>query len=320
MRFLAGIKNQRTQITSNPSSCPLGWVSWQVSHSSSAQRFPRNAADNCSDSNVETAVALVNNGLAVFGDGLRSEAGFNETEQGRSICNVCTISQGAITCLGLASCVQVEWVSETANRIDEFLFCSWEEAKCNATMTEQRNSDSKSDYKNPDKFGQAFDFKSTTNRKLDVDFWVRDWDLILDEDGGPPRVHRIPAVVNMISDAWMKYSLNDEDYRSYLLGVQEVPKVETKLTLPFSSFIAVLLTTWVVQLLLPLMLVQLVYEKEQNLRIMMKMHGLGETAYWTVNYLYYLTLYVLYILVFVAFAAAADFAIFTKNNYGTSSP
>ena len=236
-----------------------------------------------------------------------------------SRCHVRTVSHRGITCVGLASCVQVEWVSRTAKNIDEFLYCSWEEAKCNATNEELPDSDFQSDYKNPDEFGQAFDFKSTTDRKLDVDFWIRDWDLILDEDGGPPRIGRIPAVMNMISDAWMRFAIGYEDYRSYLLGVQEVPKVETKLTLPFSSFIAVLLTTWVVQLLLPLMLVQLVYEKEQNLRIMMKMHGLGETAYWTVNYLYYLTMYVLYILVFVACAAAADFAIFTRNNYGKIS-
>jgi hypothetical protein len=39
----------------------------------------------------------------------------------------------------------------------------------------------------------------------------------------------------------------------------------------------------VVQLLLPTFLQQLVYEKEKRLRIMMKMHGLGDGAYWCVR-------------------------------------
>ncbi len=37
------------------------------------------------------------------------------------------------------------------------------------------------------------------------------------------------------------------------------------------------------QLLLPLMLFNLVYEKERRLRTIMKMHGLGDVAYWTIQ-------------------------------------
>lgn len=48
------------------------------------------------------------------------------------------------------------------------------------------------------------------------------------------------------------------------------------------------------QLLLPLMLVATVYEKANGLRIMMKMHGLGEAAYFSVQYLWFLSLYCAY--------------------------
>lgn len=39
----------------------------------------------------------------------------------------------------------------------------------------------------------------------------------------------------------------------------------------------------VVQMLFPIFLLQLTYEKERRLRMMMKMHGLGDTAYWCVH-------------------------------------
>lgn len=41
----------------------------------------------------------------------------------------------------------------------------------------------------------------------------------------------------------------------------------------------------VVQTLLPFFLLQLVYDKEKKLRTMMKLHGLGDTAYWLALYL-----------------------------------
>lgn len=218
-------------------------------------------------------------------------------------------------CIGLVQCATVEWLSRSVEDINRFLFCTWEEARCNATSEELGIPFSESDFRRPDEFGQAMNFKGTNQRKLDAEFWSRDWDLEQDESDGPPRLRRAPAVVNMISDAWLKFALND-NYRSYLLGTQEVPQNGSELNLQFSSLVAILLTTWVVQLMLPLMLVQLVYEKEENLRIMMKMHGLGDAAYWLVNYTYYLTIYVLYIFVFIAFGSLADFVIFTSNSYG----
>jgi hypothetical protein len=55
---------------------------------------------------------------------------------------------------------------------------------------------------------------------------------------------------------------------------------------------------WLCQLLLPIMLVAIVYEKQYGLRIMMKMHGLGEAAYFSVQYLWFLALYCAYIVSF----------------------
>lgn len=167
-----------------------------------------------------------------------------------------------------------------------------------------------------DQYSQAMDFKDTDERKLDADFWIKDWNFDVHEDSdGTPNQRRASQPINMMSNAWIKYSLNDNRFSARLLGIQELPKPSTRLNLQFSSIVGVLLFTWVVQLLMPLMLVQLVYEKEGNLRIMMKMHGLGDAAYWLVNYAYYLLIYLMYILVFVTVGSVFGFVIFTKNDY-----
>ncbi|XP_052725628.1 ABC transporter A family member 7 isoform X3 [Vigna angularis] len=50
-------------------------------------------------------------------------------------------------------------------------------------------------------------------------------------------------------------------------------------------------------------LTSLVYEKQQKLRIMMKMHGLGDRPYWMISYGYFLVTSVIYMLCFVIFGS-----------------
>jgi hypothetical protein len=61
---------------------------------------------------------------------------------------------------------------------------------------------------------------------------------------------------------------------------------------------------------------QLVYEKERRLRMMMKMHGLGDTAYWIVMYSWFLLLYIAYMAIFVFFGSVIGLNMFRKNSYG----
>jgi ABC-2 family transporter protein len=63
-------------------------------------------------------------------------------------------------------------------------------------------------------------------------------------------------------------------------------------------------------------MVMLVYEKEAGLRMMMKMHGLGDAAYWLVTYTWYLMLYVIYIIVFMAFGSIIGLQLFLRNSFG----
>jgi len=47
----------------------------------------------------------------------------------------------------------------------------------------------------------------------------------------------------------------------------------------------------------------LVYEKEKNLRMMMRMHGLGDGAYWLISYAYFMAVSAVYIGFFVVFGS-----------------
>ena len=113
--------------------------------------------------------------------------------------------------------------------------------------------------------------------------------------------------------------------------VKETPKVGTKFRLDFSSLLGPLFFTWVVQMLFPVstntihklhklvilqfltntssphvlqvILTYLVYEKQQKLKIMMKIHGLTDGPYWLISYLYFLLLSAAYIIFFVIFGS-----------------
>ena len=54
---------------------------------------------------------------------------------------------------------------------------------------------------------------------------------------------------------------------------------------------------------LQVILSSLVYEKQQKLRAMMKMHGLGDIAYWTISYCYFLLISLIYMLLLVTFGS-----------------
>jgi hypothetical protein len=68
------------------------------------------------------------------------------------------------------------------------------------------------------------------------------------------------------------------EYQNRLLAQMDMPKPSTQLRLDFSSFLGPLFFTWMIQFLLPWSLVQLVYEKQHNLRMMMRMHGLANST------------------------------------------
>jgi len=158
----------------------------------------------------------------------------------------------------------------------------------------------------------AFDWRATSAAAFDVDVYYNDTYGI--PKGQAPTVYqRVPQALNLAVNAWLRRHLGD-GYSAELVAVMETPKGGTSLQLDFSSLLGPLFYTWVAQMLLPVFLAQLVYEKERRLRMMMRMHGLGDGAYWLVTYLWFLALYALYMAVFVAFGAAIGLQVFRKNS------
>lgn len=58
------------------------------------------------------------------------------------------------------------------------------------------------------------------------------------------------------------------------------------------------------------MLTCMVYEKQQKLRTMMMMHGLGNKAYWMISYAYFLVLSTTYVLCFLLFSMLTGTLLF----------
>jgi len=70
------------------------------------------------------------------------------------------------------------------------------------------------------------------------------------------------------------------------------------------------------ELALQVILTNIVYERQNKLRIMMKMHGIGDLPYWTISYCYFILLSLLYVLSFMLFGSVLGLSFFRQNSYG----
>ncbi|KAI0515530.1 hypothetical protein KFK09_008195 [Dendrobium nobile] len=121
-------------------------------------------------------------------------------------------------------------------------------------------------------------------------------------------------VLRFVSNAYLQ-SIKGNGTMMQLEYVKEMPKSETRIRLNFSALLGALFFTWIVQLLFPVMLTYLVYEKQQELKIMMKMHGLKDGPYWLISYAYFFSLSSVYMLCFVIFGSLIGLKFFTLNDY-----
>ncbi|EOA25659.1 hypothetical protein CARUB_v10019010mg [Capsella rubella] len=170
---------------------------------------------------------------------------------------------------------------------------------------------------NPDEkineFAGAFDFQNTNGNNLNVCVWYNSTyknDTVV----RPMALIRVPRLVNLASNAYLEF-LRGSETKILFEYVKEMPKPETKLSLDIASLIGPLFFTWVILLLFPVILSTLVYEKQQRLRIMMKMHGLGDVPYWIVSYAYFLLISILYMFCFAIFGLAIGLNFFRLNDY-----
>ncbi|KAK3156341.1 hypothetical protein QOZ80_2AG0105930 [Eleusine coracana subsp. coracana] len=130
----------------------------------------------------------------------------------------------------------------------------------------------------------------------------------------PPILLRVPRLLNLVSNAYLQLKSNDTKMR--LEFVKDMPRPAQPVMPPdVSSELGKLPFVWIIMLLFPVILSNLVYEKQQKLRAMMKMHGLGDMSYWTITYCYFLILSLLYVLFLVIFGSVVDLKLFRLNDY-----
>ncbi|OVA13317.1 ABC transporter-like [Macleaya cordata] len=147
----------------------------------------------------------------------------------------------------------------------------------------------------------AYDFLNSNENTFNVSIWYNST-YKNDTRSNPLGFLRVPRSVNVASNAYLQF-LRGAGVQMLVDFVKEMPKHETEIRLDFSSVLGALFYSWVVLLLFPVILTSLVYEKQRNLRIMMKMHGLGDGPYWMISYAYFLSLSLIYILCFVVFGS-----------------
>ncbi|KAI4374543.1 hypothetical protein MLD38_012525 [Melastoma candidum] len=159
----------------------------------------------------------------------------------------------------------------------------------------------------------AYDFLNTGNSNFNVSIWYNST-YKNDTGNAPTALLRVTRSINLASNAYLQF-LRGPAMKILSEFVKEMPKPETQLRLDFSSLLGPLFFTWVILLLFPVILTALVYEKSQKLRIMMKMHGLGDGPYWLISYVYFLAISTAYMLCFVIFGSVIGLKFFTLNDY-----
>ncbi|XP_039117389.1 ABC transporter A family member 7-like [Dioscorea cayenensis subsp. rotundata] len=159
----------------------------------------------------------------------------------------------------------------------------------------------------------AYDFLNTNVTNFNVSIWYNSTYHDSTAVALKPLV-RVKRAINLVSNAYLQW-LGGTGVKMQFDFVKEMPKPATQIRLDFSSLLSVLFFTWTLELLFPIMLTYLVYEKQHQLKLMMKMHGLGEGAYWTISYAYFLSLSLFYMLCFVAFGSVIGLKFFTLNYY-----
>uniref|UniRef100_A0A0E0M0B7 ABC transporter domain-containing protein n=1 Tax=Oryza punctata TaxID=4537 RepID=A0A0E0M0B7_ORYPU len=159
-------------------------------------------------------------------------------------------------------------------------------------------------------FVAGYDFLNTTGYDLNINVW---YNSTYNDNTAYSFIAAL-RVPRLISNAFLKF-IRGSGVDMLLEYVKEMPKVGTRFRLDLSSLLSVLFFTWIVELLFPVMLTYLVYEKEQKLKIMMKMHGLKDEPYWLISYAYFFALSVIYMTFFVIFGSLIGLNFFRLNDY-----
>ncbi|KAK7317243.1 hypothetical protein RJT34_01302 [Clitoria ternatea] len=164
-----------------------------------------------------------------------------------------------------------------------------------------------------DEIAAGYDFLNSNGNRYNVSIW---YNSTYKNDSGfnPIALMRIPRSVNLVSNAYLQFLLGTGTKMLFEF-VKGMPQPETPFKFDLASLLGGLFFTLVILQLFPVVLTSLVYEKQQKLRIMMRMHGLDDGPYWMISYGYFLALSIVYMLCFVIFGSVIGLKFFTTNDY-----
>ncbi|CAL5023198.1 unnamed protein product [Urochloa decumbens] len=128
-----------------------------------------------------------------------------------------------------------------------------------------------------------------------------------------PIMLRVPRLLNLASNAYLQS--RGTDTKMQFEFVKDMPRDQSEFTIDISFLAGKVVFVWMIMLLFPVILSNLVYEKQQKLRTIMKMHGLGDMTYWIISYCYFLFLSLLYMLFLVVFGSCAGIKLFKLSDY-----
>ncbi|KAG6555863.1 hypothetical protein Mapa_002504 [Marchantia paleacea] len=162
-------------------------------------------------------------------------------------------------------------------------------------------------------FVTAYDFGDTSADKLNVSVFYNAYGSSKANSVAPEYL-RVSRPMNLAAQAYLRF-LTGAQAKLSLWFVKEMPRAASELRLDLTVLLGPLFYMWVSALLFPVIMTTLVYEKQKNLRMMMKMHGLGDGAYWVITYAYFLVLSLVYFVFFVALGSAVGLKFFRLNSY-----
>ncbi|XP_047331214.1 ABC transporter A family member 12-like [Impatiens glandulifera] len=147
-------------------------------------------------------------------------------------------------------------------------------------------------------FKTAYDFMNSTNDNFDINIYYNSTSYNNNDNDNSIGEPGIGTLVNLASNAYLEH-LNGSGVRMILEFLKEMPIHGTEPDIEHAfPELRLILFLWVILQLFPVMLESLVYEKQQNLRIMMKMHGLSDGPYLVICYCYFFLLSNVYMLLF----------------------
>jgi ABC-type multidrug transport system ATPase subunit len=126
----------------------------------------------------------------------------------------------------------------------------------------------------------------------------------------------VPLLANFIAKSAFSAAVGPPGASFTFRGAQGFPTPRTKNEFDLQSLIGPTLYIYMFQLLFPVFLTNIVAEKEQGLREIMRMQGLRMSTYFAVTYLFALFTYVLATLLAIAFGVMLSIRFFTENAFG----